>query len=337
MTDPVFMSMKSSPVAPNSGRTNQLHVVTREDRVAEFAGLRLLLASLQRFSPDVRVSAYLLSDHIAAEGERLRGIHPNVRLVPMDEVNGWACKPAVLLDALGQETSDECMVLWVDTDIVVLRDISALAHTPQDLVLVAEESNPNDNSEVARRQSYLGLTVGAARASTISSAVVGVRHRHSALVEQWRQGVESPEFKTQQQLPHHQRLLFGDQEVWEAVICTPRFDHVGVRFLRNFNELLQATYTSHVTRRQMKQETAPYFVHATGNLKPWRASRARLTQEVFPYFDTAREYLPVLSPEFSSAFARRSTWATLLKATLGFRGYTQLRRMLHRLSMLRRR
>jgi hypothetical protein len=331
------MSMTSGQVEASTGGTPRLHVVTREDRVAEFAGLRLLLASLQRFSPDIKVSAYLLSDHIAAEGDRLKGIHPGVRLVPMDEVNGWACKPAVLLDALAQEAGDDGMVLWVDTDIMVLRDISALAQTPPDLVLVAEESNPNDNSEIARRQTYLGLPVGTARASTISSAVVGVRHRHSAMVEAWRRGVESPEFKKQQQLPHHQRLLFGDQEVWEAVVCTPRFDQVGVRFLRNFNEMLQATYTSHVTRHQMQQETEPYFVHATGNLKPWRASRARLTQEVFPFFDTAREYLPVLAPEFSPAFARKSASATLIKAILGFRGYTHLRRMLYRIMMLRRR
>lgn len=332
--DPMPMTPKA---AGHAGRSSRLHVVTREDRVAEFAGLRLLLASLHRFSPDVRVSAYLLSDHIAAEGERLRSIHPAVRLVPMDEVNGWACKPAVLLDALAQETADDTMVLWIDTDILALRDIAALAETPRDLVLVAEESNPNDNSEIARRQAYLGLPAGSARTSTISSAVVGVRHRHRALVEEWRRGVESPGFKAQQELPHHQRLLFGDQEVWEAVICTPRFDHVGVRFLRNFNELLQATYTSHVNSDQMRRETEPYFVHATGNLKPWRASRARLTQEVFPYFDTARQYLPALSPEFSPAFARKSNSASLIKAVLGFRGYTHLRRMLHRITMLRRR
>lgn len=126
-------------VSESEYRCDRIHVVTREDRLAEFTGLRLLLASLQHRCAQVRVSAYLKSEHIAVEGARLRAIHPALQLVPMDEEVGWACKPAVLLHALASENCDDAMVMWIDTDMIVMRDFSELANTPADWVLSAEE------------------------------------------------------------------------------------------------------------------------------------------------------------------------------------------------------
>lgn len=312
-------------------RSDRLHVVTREDRLAEFSGLKLLLASLRHKCPDIRVSAYLKSDHIAVEGEHLRSIHPEVQLVPMDDAIGWACKPAVLLRALASESRDDAMVMWVDTDIIAMRDFSELADTPSDLVLSAEESNPNPNDELSRRQELLGLPVGSPRQSTISSAVIGVRRSHRGLLEAWQRGVETPQFKDQQRLPEDARLLFGDQEVWEAVLCTTEFQEIPVRLLRNFNEMLQATYTSYVTKSQMQREVAPFFLHATGNLKPWRKSRMRFAQEVFPYFDRAQTYLGSLADDQALPFRSSSIAARIFKRVAGFDLYTHLRRAHHRI------
>jgi hypothetical protein len=102
-----------------------------------------------------------------------------------------------------------------------------------------------------------------------------------------------------------------------------------VTILRNWREMLQATYTpSSIGYRGLP---GPHlFVHATGGLKPWRPVRFRLTQEIFPYFDAAQRYLDELEPSERAAFVERSRVAKVWKAALGsFRSYVWLRRTLH--------
>ncbi len=311
-----------------------IRVVAREDRVSEFAGVRLLLASLLRHAPNVTVSLYISPEEAAQLGPELRKIHPHVDMVEFEHDGGWACKPYVLLDALQTAQEDE-LVLWLDTDIMLLSSLEDLLTGPPEEVITAEESNPNQNLDVLKRQRLLGFPTGQPRQTTISSSVVGVRRRHLSLLNDWAKGVETEEFKHQQQIPHHQRLLFGDQEVWEAALCSKTHAETPVRILRNFNEMLQGTYTSYQPADQQRGLKAPLFVHATGNLKPWRVNKLRLTQEVFPYYDVAQEYLEAL-PAADRAHFQQPSFAGRLVRLVGFENYAALRRLSHRAGKFRR-
>jgi hypothetical protein len=232
-----------------------------------------------------------------------------------------------------ESADEEQLVLWLDTDIIALRPLEeALLSVPHDVVITAEESNPNPNLRLLERQKLLDISLGSARETTISSSVVGVRKRHLPIIGEWKSGVETEAFVKQQQLPLRERLLFGDQEVWEAVLCSSGNLDLKVKILRNFNEMLQGTYTSYTPRDQRKGCATPLFVHATGNLKPWRKSRLRLAQEIFPYYDHAQSYLDALTVSERQYFEKEGLVSRAFKTIAGFEGYSRLRRLHHRIS-----
>jgi hypothetical protein len=76
----------------------------------------------------------------------------------------------------------------------------------------------------------------------------------------------------------------------------------------------------------------PLFIHATGNLKPWRKSRQRVAQEMFPYFWEARPYLNALTSEERIHFEQRNKLVWLWRHLGGgFATYRAVRRLLNRL------
>lgn len=308
-----------------------LQIVLCEGRLGDAAGVKLLLASAARHAPGVEVVAYLSGELfvMARDFERL---NPHARAIEYKGPENWSCKPAVLLRAMA-ETPGERRWLWVDVDILIAGDLSPLTLVPADVALIAEESNPNSNGRVIPRQQALGMTVGRPHATTLSSCVIGVTRAHEHLVREWQQLMALPAFLNEQaKPPAHRKLFFGDQEVWEAVLCAGDHADVALKLLRNGREMLQATYTHHAVPLPPRQRGEhAMFVHATGNLKPWRQSERRLTQEMFPYFWLARPYFDALSPTERLAFKRRSgaawAWQHLLG---GFTSYQWLRQTLNR-------
>lgn len=312
-----------------------LLAVLCEDRFIEAPGVKVLLASLHRHAPNVPVLCYLGQPFIDRYGPSLRRIHPGAQLLPYEGPSSWACKPAVLRSALAT-VGDDVRVLWVDCDIAVSGPLDSLLAFPSDVIITAEESNPNPNRQVQARQRALGLAEGTPRETTISSAVAGVCRQHEPLLAEWGRLVSTDLFAQQQRLPWNQRLLPGDQEVWEAVLCSAPHRDKPVHLLRNWREMIQATYTCESERPAKNRRGDGMFIHATGALKPWRQSRLRMAQELFPYFDAARDYMDLLDEEERQHLWVRSTLACAWKSVLGgFRTYALARRGLHRLQRLR--
>ena len=122
----------------------------------------------------------------------------------------------------------------------------------------------------------------------------------------------------------------------EAVACSAPFRDTPLHVLRNHNEMVQATYSPHPPPDgERPRQRPPLFVHATGDLKPWRTRGTRLAKEVFPYFDHARPYLDRLDPADREAFRSTSPparWAkTLLGTARGYRAFAALRKLQRRL------
>lgn len=312
-----------------------LQLVLCEGRAGDATGVKLLLASAARYAPQAEVVAYL-SGALFSMAAELEKLHPRARVVKYEGPENWSCKPAVILQAM-RETQGERRWLWVDVDILIAGDLSPLSAVPADVALVAEESNPNSNGRVVPRQQALGMNVGRPRVTTLSSCVIGLTRAHQPLIEQWQQLMTLSAFVDEQAKPPAERkLFFGDQEVWEAVLCAGDQVDRPIKLLRNFREMLQATYTHHVVPLAPRGPGEhAMFVHATGNLKPWRKTPQRLTQEMFPYFRLGRQYRSALSPVERAAFTQRSAAAWTWQHLLG--GFTSYRRFRELISKRRQR
>lgn len=308
-----------------------LAIVLCEGRSSDVIGVKLLLASLQQHAPQAEVLAYISQPMLGTHGEQLAKLHQRLELIEYRGPENWSCKPAVLLSALAERPGHR--LLWVDVDILVLGDFSELARVDPGTLIVAEESNPNDNARVAPRQQALQMEVGKPRETTISSCIIGVTSAHTDLLTRWQTLMEHPAFLAEQALPPGQRKLFmGDQEVWEAVLCEPPSRDQKLHWLLNDAQMLQANYTRYRPRMMSSYVDRPQFAHATGNLKPWRQAKKRMAQEMFPYFWLARPYLELLTPEERAHFTQRNALAGVWRRLGGgFTTYRAARRLLNRL------
>ncbi len=298
--------------------------------------MKLLLASLARHAPNHDVLAYISQPLLSEAGDALLALHPRCELIEYRGPENWSCKPAVLLDALRARPGHRAV--WIDVDILVSGDLDSLASVDPQTVIVAQESNPNDNARIALRQQALQIPIGTPRETTISSCVIGVTDAHRDLLRRWQALMFNETFLREQSLPASQRRLFmGDQEVWEAVLCTPQFRHRPVHWLVNDVQMIQANFTPFRAAVPNVKHGGAMFIHATGNLKPWRKNRSRLGQELFPYFRRARAYRSILTKLERSHFRPRSPIAFLWRYVGGgFASYRAVRRWIRQLGLRRR-
>lgn len=302
-----------------------------EGRKRDFVGVKLLLASLQTYVPGATVLAYLSQPLLSRCEAELASLHPGLELIEYRGPEDWSCKPAVLLDALDRMPGHR--VVWVDVDILVAGDLSALAGVEHETLIVAQESNPNDNARVPLRHAALDVDLGTPRETTVSSCVIGATEAHRDLLVRWRTLMEHPAFLAEQILPARQRKLFmGDQEVWEAVLCEPANAHRPIQWLLNDVQMVQVNYAPTPTKISNVAPGGRMFIHATGNLKPWRGGASRVTQELFPYFRSAGPYMGSLDVLERTHFKQQSTIAFLWEHVGGgFVSYRATRRLLNRL------
>ncbi len=323
--------MRTGSDTTASVSSDHLCFVLCEGRQQDAVGVKLLLASLQRHAPNVDVLAYISEPLLSSDGDSFRALHSELELIEYRGPENWSCKPAVLLEALAARPGYR--VVWIDVDILVAGDLSSLANVDRSTVIVAQESNPNDNARVALRHVALQIPIGSPRETTISSCVIGVTDAHRDLLLQWRELMQSEAFLAEQALPANRRKLFmGDQEVWEAALCNPANRDRAVHWLLNDSQMIQANYTTFRVSGPRAAKVHPMFIHATGNLKPWREVRQRFAQEMFPYFWNARAYGSQLSPSERAHFTQRSPIAFLWRHLFGgYESYRAVRRLAKRI------
>ena len=320
------MVAQSAEVRPTSSAC----FVICEGRTIDAVGVKLLLASLQQHAPDFDVLAYISRPLLDACRADFSALHQRLHLIEYHGPENWSCKPVVLLDAIDRFPGKR--MVWVDVDILVAGKLSVLAAVGHDMLIIAQESNPNDNARVMMRQRALEIPVGSPRETTISSCVIGVTEAHRPLLVRWQSLMRHESFLREQALvPENRKLFMGDQEVWEAVLCEPAHRDIPAFWLINDTHLVQANFSTYRSSIPATSRDGPLFIHATGNLKPWRKSRERLLQEMFPYFWHARAYRALLSPSEQKYFRRKSPFAWLWQHVGGgFSTYRSVRRLLRR-------
>jgi hypothetical protein len=289
--------------APSSGSPT---ICIAENRGWCEPGVRLLIASLERHSPSLGIDLFFPEPSDAFR----HWLHafPQVslnRYILLGDWNGYDIKPAAMLTLMQHGHED---VVWIDSDIIVTRDIAPLvADLPRTMIVASEEalcSNYDDTD--ALRTRLWEMEVGRTLPFTINTGVIRLTSAHGGLIEAWTALLHSDVYRAAQSRPWNERPchLLGDQEVFSALLSSRKFAHFPVHLLRRGVDIIQFFGSLGYTVRERLQNLRrpPAFIHAQGQ-KPWassgrpdrhRASFLAAYRSLSPYIVAAREYRTML-------------------------------------------
>jgi hypothetical protein len=253
-------------------------VCIAEDREAFEPSLKLLLASLGHHCPGMAISLF----YPVANQAFLRWLraYPQVQLQTDRLRNGygWNVKPEAIMQLLDAGCDE---VIWIDSDVLVTRDIRPLFHGLDEAVFVAGEQmlapNRKDDDGAGLRAQLWQFSVGRVLRTGLNSGVLRATRRHYPLIKRWWELLQSDAYqrcqrkeKVMRKRPIHMR---GDQDVLIALLTSTEFAQIPLKTLRRGKHIVQFDgvwgYTT-AERTRNALGDGPTFIHSIGG-KPWVA------------------------------------------------------------------
>ena len=275
------------------------HYVTYDDRpVRNAIGLKLLMLSVAELAP-ADVLHVVLPELPATLADWIYRHVPQVQvhnITPKGE--GWSAKPEVLLFLMNQGIDE---VIWLDADLMLIRNPRPLWEGMPDEVLVAAEdlARRYDTALGEEKARVWGYEKKRDLATGLNSAVLRVTRWHRPLIESWCMHLQHEIYlqaqRNYQGFVDRPRALYGDQEVLDALLIT-LFAEVPVRFIRYGPEIIHDhrhfyAYTASDRLRNAFRFTRPYFVHCTG-FHPWMVGPAFHEDTGGEYFHESTQLKP---------------------------------------------
>ena len=275
-------------------------VCVAEDREAFEPCLKLLLASLNLHCPGMAINLFYPNANQAFL--RWLSAYPQVQLQAnrLKKGYGWNVKPEAIMQLLDTGFDE---VIWIDSDVIVTRDIRPLFHALDEAVFVAAEQIlapdlEDDDGAGLRAQSWQ-LSVGRVLPSALNSGVLRVTRQHYPLLKRWWELLQTDEYQRWQRNEKDMRKrpihMQGDQDVLTALLTSTEFAHIPLKTLRRSKHIVQFDgvwgYTTAERVRNLLGD-GPTFIHSMG-CKPWVArwkSRRR---------NDLREYLKMVYVDVS--------------------------------------
>jgi hypothetical protein len=262
-------------------------VCIAEDRGSYEAPLQLLILSLAEHSPNLPV--YLFYPVASIAFTRWLDRQPQVTLSTerFRGTGGWSIKPQALLRLLDLGYDD---VLWIDSDIIVTKDITGLfAGLDRKTICATEESlwgqRRDKENELWRchgnsgalRVALWNLKPGRSLLHVLNTAVLRVTFTHRPLLTRWNQMLQSPGYRDAQEMPFLSRPLHiaGDQDVLTALLASSEFSHVQIFTFKRGCQIIQFMGLHGYTLSDRFWSIIfgiPAFIHAQAQ-KPWIAFR----------------------------------------------------------------
>lgn len=275
-----------------------------EDRPYQIAGIKILLLSLERHCPSwsIRLRFPGIPDSFRVWLQRFSQVCLLDERLPSWE-GSYNVKPTVLLDGLA---TGAATCLWLDTDILVNRNLDGLAALPADTIVVTQDPWEYADGSTHRCASWR-LAEGRSLPGPLNSSVVRVTQQHQPFLEAWRQVLLLEAYVAEQGKPiadRNQHLL-SDQDALSALLASERYSAIPVVRLAHSKEILQhhgaGAYRIKHRWSNLKQGM-PQLIHAMGSVKPWRMPDRpsffgslrdyyeRTYLELSPYVHYARQY-----------------------------------------------
>jgi lipopolysaccharide biosynthesis glycosyltransferase len=247
-------------------------VCIAEDREACEPCLKLLLMSLSLHCPGMPISLfYPIANE---EFRRWVSAYPQVWLQADRLKIGceWNVKPQAIMQLLDIGFDE---VIWIDSDVLVTRDIRPLFHALDDAVFVATEHTlaPDRYDGTGLRAKLWQLSVGRVLPAALNSGVLRVTRRHYRLMERWWELLQFEEYQSCQQKEWRKRPIhmLGDQGVLTALLTSTEFAQIPLKTLRRGKHIVQFDgvwgYTTAERARNLLGD-GPTFIHSIGG-KPW--------------------------------------------------------------------
>jgi hypothetical protein len=191
---------------------------------------------------------------------------------PLPTAYSHNVKPQALLRLL-EEGLDE--VIWIDSDIIVARDIFPLFHgLDSDVLVLTEEAmcraryDPN-----GLRARLWGFEVGRMHPFVLNTGVIRATKSHRPFLNRWRELLESDQYARIQRLDWRSRPphMLGDQDVLTALLASQEYANIPLKILARGKDIIQY-FGSHgytVSERLGNMLIGgPTFIHSQGS-KPW--------------------------------------------------------------------
>lgn len=185
---------------------------------------------------------------------------------------GWNVKPYAIMRLI-DEGFDE--VIWIDSDVIVRRDITQIFGQLHDDIFVATEDALGDDRDDrnALRARLWGFSVGRVLPFGLNSGVLRVTKNHYRLMARWRELLESNAYQDVQKRRWRERPvhMLGDQDVLTALLTSKEFAEIPIHILRKGKQILQfnGIYGYTVAERigNLLGDN-PAFIHSFAG-KPW--------------------------------------------------------------------
>jgi hypothetical protein len=277
-------------------------ICVAEDRESCEPALKILLLSISTHSPEVPVNLFYPRAQQGFLDWVKRCAKVRLQTDPLAAGYGWNVKPQAILRLFNQGFEE---VIWIDSDVVVKRNIvplfSALGH---DVLVAAEDALGHDRDDAgALRARLWRLPVGRVLPFGLNTGVIRVTKHHHRLVHTWWAMLQSPQYQHFQNIDWDLRPLhmLGDQDVLTALLSSAEFSQVPLHILRRGKDIVQfnGVYGYMVAERVKNLlGEGPAFVHQFGHkpwYDPWKASGLRdyvkkLYADLSPYTLAALRY-----------------------------------------------
>jgi hypothetical protein len=211
-----------------------------EDRQSCEVGVELLVRSIVATCPWATVYVFVpnaTKEFSSWLSQTSQVIHETERL---PGASGWNVKPHALLHLIDLGFEE---VIWLDSDILVVRDLrDCLGTVEGDCFVASEEALWGAHSDKgAFRASAWNLEVGRVLPFCLNSAVLRVTKQHRPLLADWRKMLESDRYRETQskKWKDRPRHLAGDQDALTALLCSREYANVELKILVRGRDIIQ--------------------------------------------------------------------------------------------------
>ena len=294
-----------------------------EDRKTHQIGLKVLCATMHRYSPSIPLKIATTSQ----DGELDAWLSRYKRCEQIRLVDGagcgWDVKPTLLLQLLDEGWE---RVLWIDADIAANGDVLQLVPEDPNIFVASEPvpAAPNDSS--AESTKALGLEIGR-EMPIVNSCFLHVSSSHRALLEDWAQCQQLEAYQEAQRKPPKQRPSYfvSDQDVLRGVLGSRKHAHVKVQRIRCGRDIVHCLGVRNYRIRDRLLNIGrgmPKLIHAHGPKKPWFEGHSEASQ-LQPYDYVVRSVADLMDGEeiswarVTSAKRRMFYWLTCRSPNLG--------------------
>ena len=247
-------------------------VCVAEDRKVCEPGLKLLIMSLHAHCRDLPLHIFYPPADVTFISWIKNYPRVNLRVAPIPDTFGWNVKPQAML-FLMDLGHDE--IIWIDSDIIVTRDIASLfSGLDGRTMAVTEEALWGAHSDPEGLRARLwGFNVGRMLPFALNSAVIRVTQAHYSLLRSWAELLVSRRYREVQQLEWDQRPahMVSDQDVLTALLASAEYAQVPLKILKRGDEIIQYFGLYGYTLPERVANLFGYratFVHSQG-YKPW--------------------------------------------------------------------